>query len=162
MADGAQNYVEKEAQDAAAAAAISTGVGDQGRAAAVTSTASSGAVQAFRDIRRELTTEELSNAGVQKLILNTLDSTLARCEALASFETRFHERDKEVAILEEKLSKRLALDIAWTTGVAVGLALVTTVASVPPESMPSWLRIPLIALGTIFIVGGIAVRVVLR
>ncbi|HEX8754858.1 MAG TPA: hypothetical protein VF745_00855 [Steroidobacteraceae bacterium] len=92
----------------------------QGVAAqAPTANTPSGSVQAFRDIRRELTEADLATPGVQKLVLNQLDAALARCDVLSSFETRFHDRDKRVEVLEERLRKRLGVDIAWGTGVSL-------------------------------------------
>ena len=57
----------------------------------------SGRIQAFRDIRRELEQADLSNPGVQKLLLDWLDRSMAECEDLASYKERFHDADKQSA-----------------------------------------------------------------
>jgi hypothetical protein len=122
---------------------------------------SSGSVQAFREIRRELSEKELASPGVYKLILDRLDGALAQCERLASFEGRFHEKDKRVEVLEEKLSKRTALDLAWGAGISIGLALVS-LAPVVWDTQPSWIRVVFLVVGALLIVAGIAIRVILK
>jgi hypothetical protein len=125
-----------------------------------TANTASGSQQAFRDIRRELAEADLANPGVQRLILNELDTALARIEVLTGFESRYHDRDKQAAVLEEKLKRRLAVDIAWTAGISLGVAFVT-LAPVVWETPPTWVHTVFLAFGAILIVGGIAVRVVL-
>ncbi len=126
-----------------------------------TANTASGAVQAFRDIRRELSEAELSNPGVQRLILDRLDSALARCDALSGFESRFHERDKRVEVLEERLRKRVALDIAWSGGLSIGLALLT-LTPVVWHLHPHWIRDIFLAIGALLFILAIAMRVVLK
>lgn len=120
-----------------------------------------GSVQAFRDIRRELTEDDLKHPGVQKLILDRLDAALARCELLASFESRFHDKDKRVAVLEEKIKRGVALDIAWGAGVSIGLTLVA-LAPVMWDFQPAWIGRISLVLGALLIAGGIAIRAVLK
>jgi hypothetical protein len=117
----------------------------------------SGVVQAFRDIRRELTPEELSSPGVQKLILDRLDSALAQCEKLSSYESRFHEKDKRVDVLEEQLKPQKALDIAFAVGLAVGPALVT-LAPVTWDAHPTWIGKVFLIAGLILTVSAIAIK----
>lgn len=84
----------------------------------------SGKRQAFRDIRRQLQDTELSNPGVQKLLLDELDQSEAECELLHAYVERFHEADKRAAVLEEKLRGNTAFDILFTVGVGLGCAIV--------------------------------------
>jgi hypothetical protein len=111
----------------------------------------SGRVAAFRDIRRQLDPADLAHPGVQKLLLDEYDRALDECERLRAFETQFHDKDKRVEVLEEKLRKRLALDIAWGAGLAVGTTLITL------ASDWRWG-----AVGAALVLGAIAVRVVLK
>lgn len=48
----------------------------------------------FRDIRRQLTEEELKQTGVQKLVIEDFERAEMECEALRSYVDRFHEADK--------------------------------------------------------------------
>src|SRR5579862_4205230 len=71
----------------------------------------SGKRQAFRDIRRQLQETELGNPGVQKLLLDELETAESECEVLQGYVDRYHEADKKAAILEERLKTHTALEI---------------------------------------------------
>lgn len=116
-----------------------------------------GSVAAFRAIRRELSEADMAHPGVQRLMLDRLDAALAQCERLSSFEGRYHDADKQVGVLEEKLKKRLGLDLAWGVGVAVGLTFVT-LAPVAWGGKPDWVGPVFLVLGALLIAGGIAIR----
>jgi hypothetical protein len=90
----------------------------------VTSVATTGKRQAFRNIRRQLQEQELLSPGVQKLLLEELETADARCEILEVYVDRFHEADKRAAVLEEKLKTQKAFEIIFGVGVGVGCAIV--------------------------------------
>lgn len=83
----------------------------------------SGRRQALRDLRRELTDEDLSHPGVQKLILDELERADAECDTLSIYVDRFHEADKRAAVLDEKLRTQTALDVFFGVGVGLGGAI---------------------------------------
>ena len=89
----------------------------------ITAVATTGKRQAFRDIRRQLQEQELSNPGVQKLLLEELETADARCEILDAFVERFHVADKRAAVLEEKLRTQTAFEILFGVGVGLGCAI---------------------------------------
>jgi|HubBroStandDraft_1064217.scaffolds.fasta_scaffold79981_3 hypothetical protein len=121
----------------------------------------SGSVQALRDLRRELTEDDLKNPGVVKLILDRLDAALTRCAGLETYRERFHEADKEVAVLSERTRSRTALDIAWGGGVAVG-AMCVGLAPGLWSGMPTWAGPVVLAVGIALIALGVTVRAALR
>jgi hypothetical protein len=121
----------------------------------------SGSVQALRDLRRELTEDDLRNPGVVKLILDRLDAALTRCGVLEAFQERFHESDKEVAVLSERVRSRIALDIAWGAGVAIG-AMCVGLAPGLWAGMPTWAGPVVLSVGVALIALGVTVRAVLR
>lgn len=125
-----------------------------------TANTTSGTVQAFRDIRRELTPEELTHPGVQKLILNSLDNALALNEKLSSYEVRFHEKDKQVDVLQERLKPQTALDLAFTAGLAIGLAFVGF-ATVAWDGTPKWVGPVFLVSGLLLTAGAIALKWIL-
>ena len=84
---------------------------------------SDSARQAFRDIRRQLSDEELTQPGVQKLILDELERSDSECEELRTYSDRFHQVDKRAAVLEEKLRADRAIEIAFGVGTALGGAI---------------------------------------
>src|SRR5436189_6276378 len=79
--------------------------------------------QAFRDLRRQLSDEDLKSPGVQKLLLDELERSEAQCEVLAGYVERFHAADKRAAILEERSRTSIALEVIFGVGVGVGCAI---------------------------------------
>ena len=67
--------------------------------------------QSFRRLSRELSPEDLRETGTQKMILDLLDRLEDENDELKEFKEKFHERDKEVAVLRERLKKSTAQDI---------------------------------------------------
>lgn len=80
--------------------------------------------QAFRDIRRQLTNEDLASPGVQKLLLDELEQAEADCEVLQGYVGRYHEADKSAAVLEEKLKTANVIEIMFGVGVGIGGAVI--------------------------------------
>jgi len=74
----------------------------------------------FRNLRRQLADEELATPGVHKLLLAELDRADEECAELRGYESRYHERDKEAAILTEKLRGDRAIDVCFGVGVGLG------------------------------------------
>ena len=86
--------------------------------------APTGRLQAFRDIRRELTEAELTSPGVQKLILNQLVTAQSDCEILQGYVQRYHEADKRAAVLEVKLKTDNSVEILFGVGLGAGFAII--------------------------------------
>jgi hypothetical protein len=76
--------------------------------------------QSFRQVRRELTEEELSSPAAQRLILDELDRLENENSELKGISVRFHEVDKKASILSEKLKRHTALDILSSAALAAG------------------------------------------
>jgi len=84
----------------------------------------SGRRQAFQDVRRQLTEEELSSPGVSKLVLEMLVQAEADRDVAAGYVERYHEADKRAAILDEKLKAQSAIDRASEILLTLGGILV--------------------------------------
>jgi len=80
----------------------------------------SGRRAAFRDVRRQLTEDELKNPGVQKLHLAMLEESDEECQELRTFVNLYHESDKKAAVLAEKLLTKKAIEVYFGVGVALG------------------------------------------
>jgi hypothetical protein len=80
--------------------------------------------QAFRDLRRQLTDEELRNPGVMKLVLDEFEKAEIDNEILRAYVDRFYQADKRAAVLEEKLKTATALEVFFAVGLAVGAMIV--------------------------------------
>lgn len=78
--------------------------------------------RALSRLKRELTDEELSSPGVQKLLLDSLERAAEENATLEPFRDKYYESDKQKCILEEKLKTHVALELVSTGCVAVGAA----------------------------------------
>jgi hypothetical protein len=76
--------------------------------------------RALARLKRELSDEELSHPGVQKLLLDTIERTEEENVALRSFRERYHESDKQYEVLKEKLKTHTALDVISMGCMALG------------------------------------------
>jgi len=123
----------------------------------VPTVAPTGKRQAFRDIRRQLQEAELASPGVQKLLLEELETADSRCEVLEGYIDRFHDADKQAAVLVEKLRTQTALEIAFGVGVGLGCALMSLASVFWDGSM----RGPLaLVIGFLLVIGAVVARVV--
>jgi hypothetical protein len=115
---------DQKAQAPAPAADQPTEVVEVAASAAIVTVSAVGKRQSFRAIRRELQEAELTNPGVQRLILEDLETAEAECEALREYIERYHDADKRAAVLEEKLRTHAALEIICAVGLGAGFAIV--------------------------------------
>ncbi len=83
----------------------------------------SGRRQALSNVRRQLTDEELSQTGTQKMLLEMLEEAENEKENLKSYVTSFHEADKKASVLGEKLKADRAMEILFGVGVGLGGAI---------------------------------------
>jgi hypothetical protein len=102
-------------------------------------------------LRRELADEELNNPAVQKLLLGEIDRLELRANELESFESRFHQSDKEKAVLEEKLKAHNALDILHSFCLAAGSAIMG-LSSLVKINETGWI---FLVVGGLLVLGGI-------
>ena len=126
--------------------------------------------QAFQNITRELSDDDLTNPAVGKLLLDERDrleiendELKKRLEnendKLSNYREKFHEADKKVAVLQEKNKTHLATEIISAVCFTIGAVLIGY-APVLWKSQPSgWIAL---ALGSILIIGGIVAKVVKR
>lgn len=78
---------------------------------------------AFRDVRRQLTEEELKSPGVHKLLLEMLQEVDDEREELRSYVSLYHESDKRAAVLSEKVITQTAIEVLFGVGVGLGGAV---------------------------------------
>ena len=119
----------------------------------------SGGRKAFRDIRRQLSDDDLTSPGVQKLILDELERTETDCDALRGYVERYHEADKRAAILESRLVTQTALEILFAVGIAAGGILIGL-------AQPLWAQGALgqivLGIGAILVVSSAVARIIRR
>jgi hypothetical protein len=79
---------------------------------------------AFQDLKRQLTTEELSESGAQKLILELLASAEAERDEFKAYVPLYYEADKKVSTLSEKLHGDRLNEAMFSVGISVGSAAI--------------------------------------
>lgn len=77
---------------------------------------------ALAGLTRGLSDEDLKSPGAQKLLLDSLVRVEEENAALRRFQEKFHESDKNNAVLEERLKTRIAFEIISTGTLAIGSA----------------------------------------
>lgn len=110
--------------------------------------------KAFSKLALELTDDELKSTGVQKMLLaeiSRLESTVAKSE---SFRTKFHEADKDKAVLIEKEKTFIFSEILYSVSLTLGALLIGLVPSMTSN------KLVIGAIGSLFIVGAIVAKVV--
>lgn len=132
----------------------------------VPTTPASGRRQAYLEIRRQLTEEDLKSQAVAKLILDELAESESECESLRGYVERYHEADKRAGVLEERLvgrdqvtreraRGRAGIDIIFGAGVGVASLLIGIVPNL-------WTSQPyagiLLALSIVLLLGSIVAK----
>jgi hypothetical protein len=108
---------------------------------------------AYGNLVRGLNSEELSQTGTQKLILNDLSKAEAKIKELEPFREKYYSVLLEKSVLEEKLSKTKRAEVLYSFctafgGVIIGLAKLYLEAN-------ATLFIIMIVIGVSLILGGI-------
>ena len=76
--------------------------------------------QAFQNINRKLSDDDLTNPAVGKFLLNEKDRLEIENDELKDYQDRFYETDKKVAVLQEKNKTNLATEITSVGCIAMG------------------------------------------
>ena len=115
--------------------------------------------KAFKNVRRELSDDELSLPAVQRLLIDEIDRLEQVNMELSGFQVRFFEADKNSAVLDEKLKANVAQDIIFGVCLTVGASLISVSLSYGIRETPSLVTL---AAGLILIGAGIASKVAKR
>jgi hypothetical protein len=150
---------EKPSPEDAAAHGQKTGVGKPSAPTSLEASPASGRRHALRELRRELSDDDLKSPGTQKMLLDELGRADAECESLRSFVPLYHEADKHAAVLEERLRTHTALEVMFGVGVGIGGALIGVAPSIWDSQPQGYLAL---GLGTVLLVGAAVGRVVKR
>lgn len=107
----------------------------------------------YANVQRFLSEEDMSSPAVQKLLLNENDRMTRELGKLHVMEEKYHARDKEAAILEEKLKKSTGADILYTLCTSGGAALVGFSKAFWDNN--GWI---LLVMGFVFVICGIVFK----
>jgi hypothetical protein len=108
--------------------------------------------KAFSALKRELSDDELSSTGVQKLLLEELERLKEENGTLSSVRDDFHRVDKDLGIIKEKLKRNVSAEIISGSCLAVGAASLGYAPSLWAHQPSGWI---LIAFGVVLTVCGI-------
>ncbi|MYC64844.1 MAG: hypothetical protein F4X12_00760 [Acidobacteriia bacterium] len=79
---------------------------------------------AFAGTRRQLSEDELKSSGVQKLLLEEIYKLDQENSVLQNYRERFHEADKDVAVLQSERKKSAKLEALYSLSLASGSILI--------------------------------------
>lgn len=115
---------------------------------------------ALRDVRRQLTDEELLSPGVQKLLLDMLEDAETERDEMKNYVKLFHDADKKSCILSERLNVDRSIEVFFGVGVGLGGAII----GLAPFFWGSSVTHGIIALviGVILILGSSVGRIIKR
>lgn len=86
-------------------------------------------------LNRQLTEDDLKSPGVRKLLLGQLDEYETCKNKLSETIENFHIKDKETAVLAEKLKSYVSFDWIYTSLLSVGSILIGYYASQPSQGL---------------------------
>lgn len=108
---------------------------------------------AYGNLVRGLTSDELSQTGTQKLILIDLSKAETKVAELEPFRDKYHTVFTEKCILEEKLAKTKRAEILYSFCITAG-ALIIGLAKIFIDTNGT-LAVIMITIGALLILGGI-------
>ncbi|HEX8897249.1 MAG TPA: hypothetical protein VF751_01005, partial [Chthoniobacterales bacterium] len=89
----------------------------------------------FAKVRPELSEDEFATPAVSRLLLDRIADLKSQLHEERPFRTKYHEVDKERAILQEKFKTRISSEVMFGFCLAIGTLLVglAPVLTVKPE-----------------------------
>jgi hypothetical protein len=112
---------------------------------------------AYANLSRGLTTEELSQTGTQKLILNDLARAEEQIKTLEPYLERYYAMLTSKSVLEEKLIKVKQAEILYSFCITAG-GIIIGLSKIWYETHPDLCWI-MITIGTLLISGGILFKI---
>ena len=103
-------------------------------------------------LSRVLTEEDLKGAGVRKMLLGQLDEYEQCKSELSEYRTNYHSKDKEAAVLSEKLNSFVTFEWLYSLLLTVGAILIGYYASQPKQG------VVLLVLGIISVIAAVYIK----
>jgi hypothetical protein len=130
---------------------------DEAGAVPVSGTNSPKSRRALSRLKRELTDEELSSAGVQKMLLEYLARAEEENEELKTFRDKYYHVDKQLGILQEKLKTSAASEVVSMGSLAAGAAAMAYSPTLWASQPSGWI---VLAFGVVLTAVGIFAKVI--
>ena len=115
--------------------------------------------RSFANMRRELSEDELSSSGVQKLLIDDIERLERENSTLSGYRDKFNRADKEAVLLREKEKRSIVADVMFGVCLTMGAAAIGFASSNPTSKPNGWI---IVVIGGILIVGGIVSKVIKR
>lgn len=113
--------------------------------------------RALSGLKRELTNEELSSSGTQKMLLEELERLTEESNNLSSYRDAYHTADKELAVLKEKQRRNISAEIVSGACLTIGAASLGYAPAVWAAQPSGWI---LLTFGIVLTFGGIAAKAI--
>lgn len=114
---------------------------------------------AFRHLKRELSDEDLNDAGARKLILEMLFTAETDREEYKAYVVKYWELAVRVGVLTERLRSDKTNETLFTVGVGVGGAIVGLAATFWTQQPTGWISL---VVGFVLILGSVFARIRFR
>ena len=120
--------------------------------------------QALSKLSRELSDEDLQHRGTQRLILNELDKYNDCKVELENYKEKYHNADRENAVLKERLKTSTAFEIIYGFIISIGSALIGISPSIKEmnesgNSNTYYLTWIILIIGILSVVGGAIAKI---
>lgn len=113
--------------------------------------------KSFSKLRRELSDEELSSPAVQRMLIDEIERLDDERTVLSIKADKYHDVDKQLGVLGEKLKSKVSVDILHISCMTIGAAALTYAPSI-------WQMQPTATISAIFgvilILAGLAAKAV--
>ena len=113
---------------------------------------------AFSNVKRELTEEELKSPGAMRMLLSKIDDYDNCQKELKEYTEKFHQRDKECAILETAAKGNTAFEIVYSALLTFGSVLIGLYSSIPSNDTSRYVPTIILCVGIAAFLGGIAAK----
>jgi hypothetical protein len=113
--------------------------------------------KALSGLKRELTNEELSSTGAQKMLLEELERLTDENNTLSSYRDDFHRVDKDLAVSKEKHKRNISAEIVSGSCLAIGAAALGYAPAVWASPPSGWISL---AFGIVLTAGGITAKAI--
>lgn len=78
----------------------------------------------YRKLGRDLSEEDLTSPGTQKMLLGELDRLEEEVNGLKGFRSKFHEADKNNAVKDEQLKSTTSKEVLYAVVIGIGATLI--------------------------------------
>lgn len=113
--------------------------------------------RALSALKRELTNEELSSTGVQKMLLDELERLTEQNEYLSAYRDNFFRADKDFAVLKEKQKRNISAEIISGSCLAIGAAGLAYAPAVWSTQPSGWISI---TFGVVLTLAGVIAKAI--